>query len=216
MQTEVTTGEQLHWQHDVVEVDGLLLEVDLPGGRDAAPFARAFRTDMTAALQRMLGEAQIESAISRQRNRTTRRISRSAVSQFFRHLVENLGELRFLVAAMEFEGPLRASLRAEYGVDLRDPGMTLLDLADLAASLPPGCALFRATGGDMAWTTEMHMLARLDYDLRILAWQKTEDGKKGRNQPKPIDPPRPSHEVEAEKRELSRRAQAYLKRTGQA
>jgi hypothetical protein len=108
MQTEVSTGERLHWQHDVVEVDGLLLEVDLPGGRDAAPFARTFHTDMTTALQRMLGEAQIESAIARQRNRTTRRISRTAVSQFFRHMVEGLGELRFLVAAMAWTCATRA------------------------------------------------------------------------------------------------------------
>lgn len=214
MSTEITT-ERLHWQHEVVELGDLLLEVDLPGGRDIAPFARQFQTDGAASLLRMLGEAQMQSVVEAQRNPATRRIPRKAVLAAFRRLVESLGEMSFLVAAMEFEGPLRASLRAEYGVDLRDPGMTLLDLADLAANLPPGCALFRATGGDMAWTTEMHMLARLDYDLRILAWQKTEDGKKGRNQPKPIDPPRPSHEVEAEKRELSRRAQAYLKRTGQ-
>lgn len=214
MSTEITT-ERLHWQHEVVELGGLLLEVDLPGGRDITPFARQFQTGGAASLLRMLGEAQMQSVVEAQRNPETRRIPRKAVLAVFRRLVESLGEMSFLVAAMEFEGPLRASLRAEYGVDLRDPGMTLLDLADLTANLPPGCALFRATGGDMAWTTEMHMLARLDYDLRILAWQKTEDGKKGRNQPKPIDPPRPSHEVEAEKRELSRRAQAYLKRTGQ-
>lgn len=215
MTTEITT-ERLHWQHEVVELGGLLLEVDLPGGRDITPFARQFQTDGAASLLRMLGEAQMQSVVEAQRNPETRRIPRKAVLAVFRRLVESLGEMSFLVAAMEFEGPLRASLRAEYGVDLRDPGMTLLDLADLAANLPPGCALFRATGGDMAWTTEMHMSARIEYGLRVLAWQKTEDGKKGRNQPKPIDPPRPAHEVEAEKRELSRRAQAYLKRTGQA
>lgn len=214
MSTEVTTERQ-HWQRDVVELDDILLEVDLPGGRDAVPFARSFREDTSVALRQMLGDGQLQSLIEQQRSRTTGRISRKAVADAFRRLLGLCGELPFLVASLEFEGPLRASLRAEYGVDLRDPGMTLLDLADLTANLPPGCALFRATGGDMAWTTEMHMLARLDYDLRILAWQKTEDGKKGRNQPKPIDPPRPSHEVEAEKRELSRRAQAYLKRTGQ-
>lgn len=215
MQTEVTTGEQLHWQHDVVEVDGLVLEVDLPGGRDAVPFARAFRTDMPSALQRMLGDAQVESAISRQRNRTTRRISRKAVSEFFGRLVGELGSLQFLIAALEFEGALRASLRAEYGVDLRDPGMTALDLADLAANLPPGCALFRATGGDMAWSFETHMLAHVEFRLRVLAWQKTEDGKHGRNKPEPIKAPSSVYEKQAEEKRLSARAQAYLKRTGQ-
>jgi hypothetical protein len=215
MSTEVTT-ERLHWQHEVVELSGLLLEVDLPGGRDIVPFARSFQNDGATSLLTMLGEAQLQSCVEAQRSPTTRRIPRKAVTAAFRRLVESLGEMSFFIAAMEFEGPLRAALRAEYGVDLRDPGMTLLDLADLAANLPPGCALFRATGGDMAWSSEMHMLARLDFDLRVLAWQKTEDGKKGRNQPKPIESPKPAHEIEAEKAELSRRAQAYLKRTGRA
>lgn len=215
MSTEVVT-EHLHWQREVVELDGLLLEVDLPGGRDAAPFARSFREDTSAALRQMLGDGQLQSLVEQQRSRTTGRISRKAVGDAFRRLLGQCGELPFLVASLEFEGPLRASLRAEYGVDLRDPGMTLLDLADLAASLPPGCALYRATGGDMAWTAEMHMLARLDFDLRVLAWQKTEDGKRGRNQPKPIEAPKMAHEVEAEQKRLSSRAQAYLKRTGQA
>lgn len=215
MSTEVAT-ERLHWQHEVVELDGLLLEVDLPGGRDIAPFARRFQTEGAAALLVMLGEAQMQSVVEAQRDAVTRRIPRKAVLAAFRRLVESLGEMSFLVAAMEFEGPLRAALRAEYGVDLRDPGMTLLDLADLAANLPPGCALFRATGGDMAWTVEMHMSARIEYGLRILAWQKTEDGKRGRNQPKPMEPPKMAHEVEAEQKRLSARAQAYLKRTGQA
>jgi len=81
---------------------------------------------------------------------------------------------------------------------------------------PPGCALFRAAGGPMAWTQEMHMLAAVEFRLRVLAWQKTEDAKSGRNKPTPIDPPKSAHEVDAEQRELSRRAQAFLKRTRQA
>jgi len=60
------------------------------------------------------------------------------------------------------------------------------------------------------------MLAAVEFRLRVLAWQKTEDGKKGRNQPTPIDPPKAAHEVEEEQKRLSSRAQAYLKRTGQA
>lgn len=215
MSTEVST-ERAHWQREVVELDGLLLEVDLPGGRDAVPFARSFHEDHGGALRQMLGDGQLESVVERQRSTTTGRISRKAVTDAFRRLLDQFGELPFLVASLEFEGPLRASLRAEYGVDLRDPGMSLLDLADLAANLPPGCALYRATGGAIAWSDEIHMLAAVEFRLRVLAWQKTEDGKRGRNQPKPLEPPKSVHEKQAETRELSRRAQAYLKRTGRA
>lgn len=95
-------------------------------------------------------------------------------------------------------------------------GLTLMELADLAANLPPGCALWRATGGDIAWSIEAHLLARLEYDLRILAWQNTEDGSKGRNRPEPNQAPRSAHEQQTEERRTSERAAAYLRRTGQA
>lgn len=214
MSAEAAAVERAYWLHDVVEVGGLTLEVDLPGGPDAAAFARLFRTDTAAALRQMLGDWQLERVIESCRNPATGRISRKAVGEAFRAVVAELGELQFLIGALEHEGALRASLRAEYGLDLRDPGVSLLDLADLAANLPPGCALFRAAGGAAAWTDQVHMLAAVEFRLRVLAWQKTEDGKKGRNQPKPIDPPKPTHEVAQEKQELSRRAQAYLRRTG--
>lgn len=92
--------------------------------------------------------------------------------------------------------------------------LSLSDLADLTANLPPGCALWRSTGGPVAWSSETHMLAAVEFRLQVLAWQKTEDAKSGRNKPAPIDPPRPTHEIEHEQRELSRRAEAYLRRTG--
>lgn len=93
-------------------------------------------------------------------------------------------------------------------------GLSLTDLADLTANLSPGCALWRSTGGPVAWSTETHMLAAVEFRLQVLAWQKTEDAKNGRNKPAPIDPPRPAHEIEHEQREVSRRAEAYLRRRG--
>lgn len=90
---------------------------------------------------------------------------------------------------------MRASLLAEYGVRLSAPSCGLLELADLVVHLPPGCALWRAAGGPLAWSDEVHMLAKVEHGLRVLAWQKTEDGSKGRNQPKPIDPPALAGEV---------------------
>ncbi|BDZ40827.1 hypothetical protein GCM10025865_01260 [Paraoerskovia sediminicola] len=120
-----------------------------------------------------------------------------------------------LASVLEFEGALRASLRAEYGVDLRSPGMGARDLADLTANLPPGCALWRAIGGPMAWSDEVHMLSAVEFRLRVLAWQKTEAGSKNRDRPEPNDPPRSVFEKRVEESKLSARAQAYMKRTGQ-
>lgn len=105
-------------------------------------------------------------------------------------------------------------MRAEYGVDLRNPGMSVLDLADLTANLPPGCALFRATGGDVAWSSEVHMLAQVEHRLRTLAWLKTEDGSKGKNKPEPIRPPVSAHERKAVEVRQSSKAEAWARRTG--
>ena len=58
-------------------------------------------------------------------------------------------------------------------MDLRDPGVSLLDLADLVEGLPPGCALWRATGGPMAWTNEMHMISAVLHRLDVITWQNT-------------------------------------------
>jgi hypothetical protein len=214
---DVETTTRLHWQHEVVVLDDLILEVDLPGGRDAVRFARQVREETPSALRVMLGEGQMSSLIEAQRNPNTRRISRKAVTGAIERLFAALPEsLPTLFGALEFEAALRASLRAEYGVDLRDPGMSLADLADLVRWLPQGCALYRATGGPMAWTDEEYLLARVEMGVRVLAWQRTKDGTSGRNQPKPLEPPQSVHEQQAEQREQSRRAQAYLKRTGQA
>lgn len=89
-----------------------------------------------------------------------------------------------------------------------------MELADLVGALPPGCALWRATGGELAWTQEVHMLANVEFGVRVLAWQKSEDGSKGKNKPEPAAPPKSVHEVKQEEARLSARAAAYLRRTG--
>lgn len=78
--------------------------------------------------------------------------------------------------------------------------------------LPPGCALWRAAGGPLAWSDEMHMLARVDHGIRVLAWMKTEDGQKGRKPPKPEEPPRPGGEVREEEKRMNARAEAWAAR----
>lgn len=69
--------------------------------------------------------------------------------------------------------------------------MTMPDLADYVAGLPPGCALWRATGGPLAWTHEMHLMSALLHRLDIMTWQNTgmmQQKPKGKA-PEPIAPP---------------------------
>lgn len=107
---------------------------------------------------------------------------------------------------------MRASLQAAYGVRLSDHPYGLLELADLVAHLPPGCALWRAAGGPLAWSDEMHMLARVDHGVRVLAWMKTEDGQKGRKPPEPEEPPPPAGQVRAEEARVEQKADAWMLR----
>lgn len=117
-----------------------------------------------------------------------------------------------VVALADHRGPLRASLRATYGIDLRAPDMWWCDLADLVVNLPPGCPFWRAFGGDLAWSDEVHALMAIEHGVRVLAWQQTKDGREGRNQPDRIDPPAVAAERTDEQETLSRRVQEYQRR----
>lgn len=99
-----------------------------------------------------------------------------------------------------------------YGIRLAQHDYGVLEIADLVAHLPPGCALWRAAGGPLAWSDDVHMLARVDYGVRVLAWMKTEDGAKGRNAPKPEEPPVPGNEAKAEEARMNARAEAWAAR----
>lgn len=88
--------------------------------------------------------------------------------------------------------------------------MRLDDLADLVVWLPPGCALWRATGGELAWPVEMHGLASIDVNVRGLIWQGA--GNKNAPKPEPWEPPPLAHEVREETRKTERRAERYLNR----
>ncbi len=92
-------------------------------------------------------------------------------------------------ALYEHEGALRASLRAEYQIDLRDElqrdDLNTLDLADLVAWLPTGSAFWRSFGGPNALTEEAHALMAIEYRLRISDWRQT----KGAKPKPPVSPP---------------------------
>lgn len=99
-----------------------------------------------------------------------------------------------------------------YGIRLSAHGYGVLELADLVVHLPPGCALWRAAGGPLAWSDETHMLTRIDHGIRVLAWMKTEDGAKGRKPPKAEEPPRLDREVNADEAKMSAKAEAWAAR----
>lgn len=87
---------------------------------------------------------------------------------------------------------LRASLRAEYQVDLRHPGMSLMDLGDLVAWLPPQSALHRAEDPEGWQWGPAEMLAALAVDeIRYMEYLYLMGaGFKGKHKPpKPIQRP---------------------------
>ena len=90
------------------------------------------------------------------------------------------------------------------GLRLRDAGspeFTLDDLAHFIKHSDPDSATYLAAhppAEDDQWGLSELLLAEAVDTLRIIAWQKTKDGAKGRNQPEPI--PRPGVEPTKKKR----------------
>lgn len=106
---------------------------------------------------------------------------------------------------------MRASLQAVYGIRLATVRTQLgaLELADLVAFLPDGCALWQSVGGMRAWSAETHLLNLVEFRLRVLDWRETKDGSAGKNQPKLHKPPPLAHEKQAEESKQSTRATAW-------
>ena len=57
--------------------------------------------------------------------------------------------------------------------------------AALLTQLPRTSRMAAAIEPDCSWSDEMHMLASIDYSLRILVWQRSKDAQHNRNRPKP-------------------------------
>jgi hypothetical protein len=107
------------------------------------------------------------------------------------------------------EGALMASLRATYGIDLRNPGMSVPDLASHVVWLPPGSPLWMAVGGPMAWSVEQRAMHALEFRLRVLDWRLRNS--KG-EQPHPTPDPPYAHERAEQVASVRRKADAYLRR----
>lgn len=66
----------------------------------------------------------------------------------------------------------------------------LVEAIDLVVYLPDDSVTFTAVAG--GWSLANQLAAAQVDELRVMIWQKTKDGQKGKKQPKPI--PRPGFE----------------------
>lgn len=86
---------------------------------------------------------------------------------------------------------LRADFQRFYGLSLGGMGVDypISHAASLAVCLPRESATVRAECPEAAWDDSTYLLAAIEYDLRVLAWQNSKDGAKGKNKPKPVQTP---------------------------
>lgn len=85
---------------------------------------------------------------------------------------------------------MRADFQQFYGLNIDGMGrdFSTTHAADLLVELPGESRIKRVYGGDGTWDFD-RLLASLAVDaLNVLVWQRTKDGQKGRNRPKPITP----------------------------
>ena len=86
---------------------------------------------------------------------------------------------------------LRADFQRVYGLNIDEMGesYSVRHAADLAAMLPRDSLVFKAGNPALEWSDTMYMLRSIEYMARILVWQNTKDGQKGRKKPKPVETP---------------------------
>lgn len=92
----------------------------------------------------------------------------------------------------EHPDELRADLQQYYSLDIDMMGIdhSVAHYAACAAMLPLGSRTMSAIDPAAAWGWQERLLSLVEYDLRVLAWQRSRDGANGRNRPKrPIEPP---------------------------
>lgn len=58
----------------------------------------------------------------------------------------------------------------------------------------------------------MWLLARTEFAIRVVAWQRTKDGQDGRNKPEPMTPPPSRMEAQVTAATARRRAEKYMRR----
>lgn len=88
-----------------------------------------------------------------------------------------------------------------YGIvlDISSDPDNVLTLASLWLQLPRESRCVRVGNPDAEWDDADQFLWKMEHLLRVLVWQQTKDGSKGRNQPKPMQTPGEHARNEAKK-----------------
>lgn len=108
---------------------------------------------------------------------------------------------------------MRASVRAEYGIDLRSAReMPMLDFSDLVAWLPPGAALWRSFGGPASMSDESALLRAVDFSVRVLDYHAGRHGKG--KKPEAPKPPQFARERREQEQRAIRKAQSRVRMRG--
>lgn len=98
----------------------------------------------------------------------------------------------------------------EYGLSLSEVrSWPAREVADLAAWLPAGSAMWRAIGGPAAWTDETRALMDVEFQLRVLDWRLGRRGKGKR--PQPPKPPPYAHEKRKAESKQARKAERFMR-----
>lgn len=86
---------------------------------------------------------------------------------------------------------LRADFQRVYGLNIDEMGKSysVHHAAELAAMLPSDSLVLKAESPALEWGETMYMLRNIEFFMRVLIWQNTKDGQKGRKKPKPIETP---------------------------
>lgn len=97
-------------------------------------------------------------------------------------------------------------------VDLWRGRLSVRKTLVLIEQLPAGANLWQAQQSNAGWSTEAHLLAAVIDQLRVLAWQNTEDGQKNRSRPEPVERPETEAEQQAESERVLAQAKAWKDR----
>ncbi len=96
---------------------------------------------------------------------------------------------------IDHRSELVADFRQFYGIDLPldDEGIDAAEdavrWAVLWEQLPQESRTVRLAAPDLAWGDAERLLHMMEYHLRVLVWQRSKDGAKSRNRPKPLQTP---------------------------
>jgi hypothetical protein len=99
--------------------------------------------------------------------------------------------LGLAIAAKEHHAELTADFQRFYGLNFDDVGRGIdpARAVELVEMLPAGSRYGAAVNPESEWSDAEYLAASMEYSLRVLAWQQTKDGAKGRNQPKRVKLP---------------------------